>query len=150
MLAQQPVLMTQAVRLAACYRFMCSFVPEKRPDWAEAWSRLIRPGGELITLIFPVGLGTPSTASAAVACAIAKTNTGSSKRLSLFDGEPSQIHQSCKGRPLAMLGLGHKVAKISQSGALSCIQRLLEGCLKWSPSLSACSYITAPPSNQSQ
>ena len=38
---------------------MCSFVPEKRPDWAEAWSKLIRPGGELITLIFPVGLGAP-------------------------------------------------------------------------------------------
>ncbi|KAK9819109.1 hypothetical protein WJX74_002374 [Apatococcus lobatus] len=42
------------------YTFMCSFVPEKRADWAEAWSKLIRPGGELITLIFPVGLGIPS------------------------------------------------------------------------------------------
>ena len=38
-------------------RFMCSFVPDKRSDWADTWGRLIKPGGELITLIFPVGLG---------------------------------------------------------------------------------------------
>lgn len=27
-----------------------------RQDWARAWSDLIAPGGELVTLIFPVGL----------------------------------------------------------------------------------------------
>ncbi|KAK9841889.1 hypothetical protein WJX84_006950 [Apatococcus fuscideae] len=41
------------------YTFMCSFVPDKRSDWADTWGRLIKPGGELITLIFPVGLGVP-------------------------------------------------------------------------------------------
>lgn len=28
-----------------------------RHDWAQAWSRLLAPGGELITLMFPVGPG---------------------------------------------------------------------------------------------
>lgn len=31
--------------------------PDMRKDWAESWARLVAPGGELLTLIFPVGSG---------------------------------------------------------------------------------------------
>eukprot|EP00878_Enallax_costatus_P022107 GHUV01023442.1.p1 GENE.GHUV01023442.1~~GHUV01023442.1.p1 ORF type:complete len:180 (+),score=39.00 GHUV01023442.1:431-970(+) len=39
------------------YTFLCALHPDMRKDWASAWSRLIAPGGELVTLIFPVGPG---------------------------------------------------------------------------------------------
>jgi SAM-dependent methyltransferase len=39
------------------YTFLCALHPDMRRDWAQAWSRLLAPGGELITLIFPVGPG---------------------------------------------------------------------------------------------
>ena len=35
-------------------RFLCALKPEWRQDWARTWASLIRPGGELVTLIFPV------------------------------------------------------------------------------------------------
>ncbi|GAX79709.1 hypothetical protein CEUSTIGMA_g7150.t1 [Chlamydomonas eustigma] len=36
------------------YTFCCAMHPSQREDWAVTWSRLIKPGGTLITLIFPV------------------------------------------------------------------------------------------------
>eukprot|EP00929_Paragymnodinium_shiwhaense_P119144 TRINITY_DN9101_c0_g1_i2.p3 TRINITY_DN9101_c0_g1~~TRINITY_DN9101_c0_g1_i2.p3 ORF type:complete len:110 (+),score=18.13 TRINITY_DN9101_c0_g1_i2:490-819(+) len=36
------------------YTFLCALNPSMREDWAAAWSKLIREGGELVTLIFPV------------------------------------------------------------------------------------------------
>ena len=40
--------------------FLCAIEPEEREAWAEAAGRLLRPGGLLITLIFPV-LALPGT-----------------------------------------------------------------------------------------
>lgn len=33
--------------------------PDWRKDWAKAWAGLIKPGGELVTLIFPVDPAKP-------------------------------------------------------------------------------------------
>jgi Thiopurine S-methyltransferase (TPMT) len=35
-------------------RFLCALPPEQRKDWAQGWARLIAPGGELVTMMFPV------------------------------------------------------------------------------------------------
>ena len=36
------------------YTFFCALHPDMRKDWAAAWKGLLKPGGLLITLIFPV------------------------------------------------------------------------------------------------
>jgi hypothetical protein len=36
------------------YTFLCALMPEMRVQWASSWHRILRPGGLLITLIFPV------------------------------------------------------------------------------------------------
>lgn len=36
------------------YTFLCALDPSIREDWARQMSALIRPGGELLTLIFPI------------------------------------------------------------------------------------------------
>ena len=36
------------------YTFLCALEPELRPRWAETMARLLAPGGELVTLIFPI------------------------------------------------------------------------------------------------
>lgn len=36
------------------YTFLCAIEPEMRPRWAERVDELLAPGGELITLIFPI------------------------------------------------------------------------------------------------
>jgi methyl halide transferase len=36
------------------YTFLCALMPEMRAEWATSWHRILRPGGLLITLIFPV------------------------------------------------------------------------------------------------
>ncbi len=36
------------------YTFLCAIQPERRPAWSRKMSRLIRSGGELVTLLFPV------------------------------------------------------------------------------------------------
>ena len=35
-------------------RFLCALHPSMRAGWAPAWARLLKPGGELITLMFPL------------------------------------------------------------------------------------------------
>lgn len=34
--------------------FLCAIPPDMRSSWAKSWKSLLKPGGELITLIFPV------------------------------------------------------------------------------------------------
>jgi len=34
--------------------FLCAIPPDLRSAWANSWKSLLKPGGELITLIFPV------------------------------------------------------------------------------------------------
>lgn len=41
------------------YTFLCAIDPERRGDWAERMDELLAPGGELVTLIFPVHAGDP-------------------------------------------------------------------------------------------
>ncbi|KAL0054204.1 hypothetical protein WJX82_005368 [Trebouxia sp. C0006] len=36
------------------YTFFCAMEPAMRKKWAQAWSSWLQPGGELITLMFPV------------------------------------------------------------------------------------------------
>lgn len=36
------------------YTFLCAIEPQMRPRWAERMDELLKPDGELITLIFPV------------------------------------------------------------------------------------------------
>ncbi|GFH27923.1 uncharacterized protein HaLaN_26317 [Haematococcus lacustris] len=40
--------------LGVDYTFFCALHPSLRPSWAAAWAKALRPGGLLITLIFPV------------------------------------------------------------------------------------------------
>lgn len=37
------------------YTFLCALEPDIRTDWAKKMSELVKPGGELLTLIFPIG-----------------------------------------------------------------------------------------------
>uniref|UniRef100_A0A383VW04 Methyltransferase domain-containing protein n=1 Tax=Tetradesmus obliquus TaxID=3088 RepID=A0A383VW04_TETOB len=39
------------------YTFLCALHPDMRKDWAAGWARLLAPGAELVTIIFPVGPG---------------------------------------------------------------------------------------------
>ncbi|CAL8462654.1 g2187 [Coccomyxa elongata] len=41
------------------YTFLCAMHPDMRDRWAEAWARQIKPGGELVTLMFPVDASMP-------------------------------------------------------------------------------------------
>lgn len=36
------------------YTFLCALHPDMRTAWAEAWARQLKPGGELVTLVYPV------------------------------------------------------------------------------------------------
>lgn len=36
------------------YTFLCALHPTMRENWAQSWARLLRPGGELVTLMYPV------------------------------------------------------------------------------------------------
>ncbi len=36
------------------YTFLCAIEPNIRPDWARQMSKLIRPGGQLVALLFPI------------------------------------------------------------------------------------------------
>lgn len=40
-------------------RFLCAMHPDMRGRWAEAWASQIMPGGELVTLMFPVDAAKP-------------------------------------------------------------------------------------------
>lgn len=35
-------------------RFFCALHPDMRASWGEAWQRNLRPGGSLITMMFPM------------------------------------------------------------------------------------------------
>ncbi|KAF6251402.1 S-adenosyl-L-methionine-dependent methyltransferase [Scenedesmus sp. NREL 46B-D3] len=39
------------------YTFLCALHPDMRKDWAAGWARLLAPGAELVTIVFPVGPG---------------------------------------------------------------------------------------------
>uniref|UniRef100_A0A383W5P7 Uncharacterized protein n=1 Tax=Tetradesmus obliquus TaxID=3088 RepID=A0A383W5P7_TETOB len=36
------------------YTFLCALHPDMRSSWAEGWARLLQPGGELLTMVYPV------------------------------------------------------------------------------------------------
>ena len=36
------------------YTFLCAIPPERRGDWAARMMKLLRPGGKLVTIIFPI------------------------------------------------------------------------------------------------
>jgi SAM-dependent methyltransferase len=40
--------------LAFDYTMMCALPPVYRPDWAQRYADIIKPGGVLICLIFPI------------------------------------------------------------------------------------------------
>ena len=42
--------------------FLCAIPPEMRAAWAKAWHKLLKPGGELVTLVFPLRPGGPDPA----------------------------------------------------------------------------------------
>jgi len=46
--------------------FLCAIPVDMRSAWATAWSRLLAPGGELVTLIFPLRTQGPDPADGAV------------------------------------------------------------------------------------
>lgn len=35
----------------------CALHPDMRVDWAQGWGRLLAPGGELLTMVYPVDPG---------------------------------------------------------------------------------------------
>ncbi len=42
------------------YTFLCAIDPSSREAWAKTMKRLLKPGGELVTLIYPIGKQDPS------------------------------------------------------------------------------------------
>lgn len=50
-----------APRSADChsYTFFCAFEPSQRPTIGQLYSRLVKPGGLLLALQFPLGEGEP-------------------------------------------------------------------------------------------
>ena len=40
--------------------FLCALNPEAYAKWSDAMSKIIKKGGELVTLIFPIGKSTPT------------------------------------------------------------------------------------------
>lgn len=36
------------------YTFLCALHPSMRQRWAAAWARHLVPGGELVTMVYPV------------------------------------------------------------------------------------------------
>ncbi len=44
-----------AYDLAFDSTFLCAIEPQRRPDWAAKYAEIIRPGGELIANVFPIG-----------------------------------------------------------------------------------------------
>lgn len=48
-------------RFAAAAAAAAAIFVDMRQDWARAWADLIAPGGELVTLMFPIG-GNPAGA----------------------------------------------------------------------------------------
>jgi len=42
------------------YTFLCALDPSVREDWAEHMARLVKPGGLLMTLIFPINPARPA------------------------------------------------------------------------------------------
>ncbi|PWZ03045.1 S-adenosyl-L-methionine-dependent methyltransferase [Testicularia cyperi] len=43
-----------AFNLAYDYTFLCAIPPSLRPSWAQTYTRLIKPGGVLISLVYPI------------------------------------------------------------------------------------------------
>ncbi|CAN6994810.1 unnamed protein product [Brassica rapa subsp. trilocularis] len=50
---------TEKFDLIFDYNFFCAFEPKVRPLWAKRMQELLNPGGELITLMYPLSGGTP-------------------------------------------------------------------------------------------
>lgn len=46
-----PILCTQ---LAFDYTFLCALDPSVRERWAQHYADIIRPGGELLTVVYPM------------------------------------------------------------------------------------------------
>jgi hypothetical protein len=57
-------------------RFLCALHPSMRPAWAAAWARLLKSGGELVTLMFPLPAAPGAPAPAAGAGADAAAGAG--------------------------------------------------------------------------
>jgi hypothetical protein len=51
----QCVSVTLGRLVSASAAFFCAIPPAMRPEWAKRYSELVRPGGVLITLMFPIG-----------------------------------------------------------------------------------------------
>lgn len=43
------------------YTFLCALDPSIRADWADKMAQIIKPGGILLTLIFPIWVSPPAT-----------------------------------------------------------------------------------------
>jgi len=46
--------------------FLCAIPSQMRTEWAEEWSKLLQPGGELVTLIFPLRPQGPDPADGSI------------------------------------------------------------------------------------
>jgi hypothetical protein len=53
LLPPPPLLLLLLLLLLRC----SALHPDMRKDWAAGWARLLAPGAELATIIFPVGPG---------------------------------------------------------------------------------------------
>ncbi|PWN49094.1 S-adenosyl-L-methionine-dependent methyltransferase [Violaceomyces palustris] len=49
-----PELGASSVDLAYDYTFLCALPPSLRKDWSETYTRLLKPGGHLICLVYPI------------------------------------------------------------------------------------------------
>ncbi len=88
-------------RVPCTRRFGCAMHPSMRHDWAKHWARHVKPGGRLVTLIFPVDDRDPTdgppfpgvAARLVLSCA---TRWNSSRHRSLTAG--ATVRPQCRPR----------------------------------------------------
>jgi len=82
--------------------FLCAIPPVRRAEWATQMARLVAPGGELVTLIFPVRPSGPDPADGDVGSG---PPFSMSPRLvaSLLEGSGGFTFKSCEAVPQGMV-----------------------------------------------
>jgi methyl halide transferase len=91
------------------YTFLCALDPSIRDLWAQQMSDLVRPGGELLTLIYPIGdhtTGPPFSVSLQLFTQLLEPVGFACKRLELLPSELCHPGRDGTGPSMSSSGIG--------------------------------------------
>ncbi|KAN0066540.1 hypothetical protein ACQY0O_000634 [Thecaphora frezii] len=98
------------VRLAYDYTFLCALPPSLRTSWAEAYTRLLRPGGILISLVYPIQGDRPGGPPFSVSTQLVRELLGGQRDAEggrawkeLADLEPKKSNEARRGQERVMV-----------------------------------------------